>query len=71
MNITTTFSGTARDQTIQKLLNKKATAVGVTIDQYLINWVESWVENQFTGYYIEKIKAMTPAQLINTLGEIS
>lgn len=71
MQIAILFDETTRDQLIEKILTKRATSAGVTIPQYLENWVLVWAEGQVRGYYEEKLRNMTLPQVISLMGDIS
>jgi len=70
MDVSITFETTGRDVYVQKILQKKATNNGTTIELMVADWIDSWAEAQFRAYYLDKVKAMTLLEMKNTLGDI-
>ena len=71
MQIAITFDATVRDQLLNKILTKKASLAGKTIPGFLETWILTWAEGQVRGYYEEKLRDMTLAEVINLMGDIS
>ena len=71
MQIAITFDGSTRDNLIEKILTKRATAAGMTIPGYLENWVLTWSEGQVRGYYETRLRSMPLADVIAMMGDIT
>lgn len=68
MQLTATFDETQKDQILQNLLQQKADAMGLTIDEYITQMVNAWIAGQVRGHYEQKTRDMTIAELYQLFG---